>query len=212
MAGMPNAGSCCYSRSSPMPETTGSDNRLYKINYSVYKSIQFFKAAKTMKQDSVADQDGVAADPTIDQFPLTDQAGHLLRRCQQRAVDLFVEEVTRDLGEHGPTPRQFAVLLCVHQRPGINQTDLVRMSGIDRSTLTEILRRLIDRGLIRRERTQADLRTNALFVTEPGEKLLRRALPAVMRAQRRIMAPIPADRVDDVLAALETLANPPGED
>jgi MarR family transcriptional regulator, lower aerobic nicotinate degradation pathway regulator len=147
-----------------------------------------------------------AAAPTIDQFAMTVQAGHLIRRCQQRAVDLFVEEVTHDMGEDGPTPRQFAVLLSAHQEPGINQTDLVRQSGIDRSTLTEILRRLIARNLIRREKSPTDRRTNALYITEQGDDLLRRALPAVIRAQHRIMEPIPTERLEDVMATLETLA------
>ena len=97
-------------------------------------------------------------------FDLRGAVGHLLRRSQQRAVDLFVEEV----GEDGPTPRQFAVLLSVHQNPGVSQTDLVRMTGIDRSTLTEILRRLGRRGLIRRERQAEDRRTNALHLTAEG--------------------------------------------
>lgn len=153
-----------------------------------------------MKQDKNAGQ------PTIDQFAMTVQAGHLIRRCQQRAVDLFVDEVSNDLGGEGPTTRQFAVLLAAHQEPGINQTDLVRKSGIDRSTLTEILRRLIDRSLIRREKSPTDGRTNALYITQQGEALLHRALPAVIRAQQRIMEPIASEKLEDVMAALEILA------
>jgi DNA-binding MarR family transcriptional regulator len=157
-----------------------------------------------MKQDEIASQ------PTIDQFAMTVQAGHLIRRCQQRAVDLFVDEVSGDLGAEGPTPHQFAVLLSAHQEPGINQTDQVRELGIDRSTLTEILRRLIDRKLIRREKSPTDRRTNALYITRQGDDLLRRALPAVIRAQRRILEPIAQDRLDNVMATLEILAGGEG--
>ena len=164
-----------------------------------------------MEQDNKVSQitgrtTGQTKDQTIDQFAMTVQAGHLIRRCQQRAVDLFTEEVTSDLGNDGPTPRQFAVMLEVHQEPGINQTDLVRKLGIDRSTLTEILRRLIDRKLIRREKSPTDGRTNALYITDQGETLLHQALPAVIRAQQRILAPIAAEQVEEVMAALEILA------
>ena len=133
--------------------------------------------------------------------------GHLLRRSQQRAVDLFVEEV----GEDGPTPRQFAVLLSVHQNPGISQTDLVRMTGIDRSTLTEILRRLGRRGLIRRERQAADRRTNALHLTEEGRAATGSAVDAVERAQQRILEPIPAGKRAAAMRVLERLAGIGGE-
>ena len=135
-------------------------------------------------------------------YALHGAAGHLLRRSQQRAVDLFVEEV----GEDGPTPRQFAVLLSVHQNPGISQTDLVRMTGIDRSTLTEILRRLGRRGLIRRERQPEDRRTNALHLTGAGESAMRAAIDAVERAQERILEPIPAAERAAAMRVLERLA------
>ncbi len=140
------------------------------------------------------DNTGKSRPPTVDDFSLSGQPGHLLRLCQQRAVDLFAEEV----GDDGPTPRQFAIMLSAYQKPGLNQTDLVRLSGIDRSTLTEVLRRQVDRGLIRRERIRTDLRTNALYITPDGEDLLRRALPGVARAQQRILAPI-ADHLRDEL-------------
>ena len=135
-------------------------------------------------------------------YELHAAVGHLLRRSQQRAVDLFVEEV----GEDGPTPRQFAVLLSVHQNPGISQTDLVRVTGIDRSTLTEILRRLGRRGLVRRERQETDRRTNALHLTEDGRGAMESAIGAVERAQHRILEPIPAAERPGAMRLLERLA------
>ena len=138
----------------------------------------------------------------IDGYDLRGAPGHLIRRCQQRAVDLFVDEV----GEAGPTPRQFAILLSVRQHPGINQTDLVRLTGIDRSTLTEILRRMAARDWLRRDRLASDQRTNALTLTAGGEAALNQAFAAAERAQARILAPIaPADR-PAALAVLERLA------
>ncbi len=135
-------------------------------------------------------------------YSLHGAVGHLLRRSQQRAVDLFVEEV----GEDGPTPRQFAVLLSVHQNPGVSQTDLVRTTGIDRSTLTEILRRLGRRGLIRRERQPGDRRTNALHLTGDGRRTMETAIGAVERAQQRILEPIPAAERPAAMRVLERLA------
>ena len=128
--------------------------------------------------------------------------GHLIRRAQQRAVDLFVEEV----GEDGPTPRQFAVLLNVYQNDGMNQTDLVRLSGIDRSTLTEIIRRMVERGWISRRRMENDQRTNALSITEAGEATLHGAFDAMMRAQHRILEPIAPERRSEAMNILALLA------
>ena len=55
--------------------------------------------------------------------------GYLIRLCQQRAVDLFVEEV----GIDGPNPRQFSVLINVFQNPGLSQTALVDTQACSRS-------------------------------------------------------------------------------
>ena len=129
--------------------------------------------------------------------------GHLLRRCQQRAVDLFTVEV----GEGGPTPRQFALMLCIQQNPGASQIELVRRSGIDRSTLAEMVPRLVKRGLVARQRTKDDQRANALRLTAAGEAMLARAVPAVAAAQERILAPIPAAQRKRLIKLLGLIAD-----
>lgn len=138
----------------------------------------------------------------MQEFTLDAVAGHLIRRCQQRAVDLFTDEV----GEDGPNPRQFAVLISVFQNPGMSQTALVETSGIDRSTLTEVLRRMIDRGLISRSRTPTDQRANALFLTDDGRAALKGAFAAAERVQTRILEPIAASDRETAIRILGLLA------
>ncbi len=134
-------------------------------------------------------------------FSLHEAPGHLLRRCQQLAVDLYTVEV----GSNGLTPRQFALLLAIYQKAGISQVDLVRQTGIDRSTVAEMVARLIKRGLLVRQRTENDRRTNALAVTPEGERQLRLAQPGVMRAQDRLMEPIPTGRREEFVALLRQM-------
>ena len=135
-------------------------------------------------------------------YRLSDVPGHLMRRIQQRAFEMFVEEV----GEDGPTPRQFAALVTVWQNPGINQTGLVNLTGIDRSTVGEVLGRLVRRGWLRRRRTTTDARSNALYVTVAGNRLLKRVVPKVDSAQQRILAPIPPDRREEFVSNLRLIA------
>lgn len=136
-------------------------------------------------------------------FTLQDAPGHLLRRCQQLAVDLYTAEV----GSNGLTPRQFALLLAIYQKAGISQVDLVRQTGIDRSTVAEMVARLIKRGLLVRQRTEADRRTNALALTPEGERQLRAAQPGVARAQDRILDPIPSAKRAEFIALLRQLVD-----
>src|SRR5476649_1234130 len=55
--------------------------------------------------------------------------GHLIRRCQQIAVAIFMEE-TRHFAL---TPVQYAALVVVRAQPGIDQTRLVALIALDRS-------------------------------------------------------------------------------
>lgn len=154
----------------------------------------------TETRDANADDDQAV----LRDFALHDAPGHLLRRCQQLAVEAFVQEV----GADGLRPRQFALLYVIAMNEGLSQAELVRLSGIDRSTVAEMLGRLVDRGLLLRTRAGDDGRANAVTLTETGREALMAALPGVARAQARILAPLPAERrarfVDDlrILAGL----------
>lgn len=146
-----------------------------------------------------------AAGRPIDGIALHETPGHLLRRAQQRAVDLFVQAV----GERGLRPPQFALLLAAWQNPEANQSELVRITGIDRSTAADMITRLAGRGLIRRVRTEADGRANRLRVTAEGVAALEAAADRVARAQERIVAPIPAGQRAQFLKNLSLIADLP---
>ncbi|MBI3452270.1 MAG: winged helix-turn-helix transcriptional regulator [Rhodospirillales bacterium] len=126
----------------------------------------------------------------------------MLRRCQQRAIEIFFEEV----GPRRLTPRQFALLVTIAQRPGLSQTDLVDVTGIDRSTVGDMLERLLKRGLVRRRRSGRDQRTNTLYVQPAGLKAVHDTIPAVERAQARILGPLPEDMRPAFVAALRLMA------
>lgn len=116
---------------------------------------------------------------------------HQLHRASQLAGDLFSEEMRSiDL-----TPRQFAVLQVVGSREGLSQTDLVEETGIDRSTIADIVRRMQRKGLLKRRRTKSDARVYAVSLTDKSKKLMQKAGPAARRADERLLAPLsPAER------------------
>ena len=134
-------------------------------------------------------------------FDLAAAPGHLLRRAQQVAVELYLAEV----GEAGPTPQQFALLVSVARHPGASQIELVRLSGIDRSTLAEMARRLVARGLLARRRARGDGRAYSLRITRAGHAFITEAAPGVVRAQERILALLPAARRRGFVADLQRM-------
>ena len=105
---------------------------------------------------------------------------HLLHRALQRALDIYAEE----FGEGGITQRQFAVLAASEARDGATQADLVRITGIDRSTLADMARRMIEKGLLERQRSALDARANAVRLTEAGRIALADAAPKMAAAAK----------------------------
>src|ERR1044072_6602412 len=99
-------------------------------------------------------------------FELSEAPSHLIRRCQQFYGDLYAREAgTREL-----TKQQFTLLAALAQNEGVTQTMLVEITGIERSTLAERLRRMLQRGLLARELTEDDQRANAVAISPAGRK------------------------------------------
>lgn len=112
--------------------------------------------------------------------------GHLIRRAQQIAVAIFIEECRHlDL-----TPVQYAALVAVRDLPGIDATRLSEVIAYDRSTLGGVIDRLEEKGWLERRPSPADKRVKILHPTDAGRRLLVDAEPHVRRAQDRILQPL----------------------
>jgi DNA-binding MarR family transcriptional regulator len=122
---------------------------------------------------------------------LTGTPAHLMRRCNQFYGDLFA----RETGDRDLTKQQYLVLCALEQHEGVSQTALVNATGIDRSTLAEMVRRMLERGLLSRKRTEEDARANAVAITQAGRRVLKAARLAAERAERALLEPLaPPDR------------------
>ena len=123
---------------------------------------------------------------------------HLLHRAGQCAEELFAINV----GRAEITPRQFAVLKAIAGGQDQSQTSLVESTGIDRSTMADIVRRLAAKSLIRRRRTRRDARMYAVSLTEKGHAALKLAEPAARSTDQRILACLPQAQREAFLKSL----------
>ena len=115
--------------------------------------------------------------------------GHLIRRAQQIAVSIFLDEcASLDM-----TPVQYAALVTIRDHPGIDATRLSALVAFDRSTLANVLERLETKRLILRSGNHNDRRVKVLRLTPEGEAVLAQTEPLVDRAQTRILAPLPPE-------------------
>jgi DNA-binding MarR family transcriptional regulator len=123
---------------------------------------------------------------------------HLLHRAGQCAEVLF----TNETGKADLTPRQYAILASVQQNPDISQTGLVEQTGVDRSTLADIVRRLVKKGLLQRKRTRSDARMYAVRLTAKGQSALSSIKPAAGRVDQRLLSVLRPGQRGDFIEAL----------
>ena len=112
--------------------------------------------------------------------------GHYIRRLQQIAVAIFLQETE----PYGVTPVQFAALQAAHNTPGVDQRTLARTIGFDTSTTAGVIDRLEARGLLQRNASPEDRRVRLLTLTDDGAALLAQVVPAMQRAQIRMLDPL----------------------
>ena len=126
-------------------------------------------------------------------------------RCAHVAV---FQHFNHTLGVHGISGPQFGTLLLIEANPGVSQSSIAEALRFDRSTLVQIIDRLEDRGLVRREPSTQDRRSHALRLTEDGAALLDE-LKALSDEHEGIVAEtLSPDERKNLLSLLERLHTP----
>ncbi len=129
--------------------------------------------------------------------------GFLIRRANQVAAAVYAEEC----GQWDLTQPQHGTLLIAHCCPGIDQTGIGQALGFDRATTGQVLRGLEMRGLVARTVSGSDGRRRSIVPTRAGEEVLRRAGPALERAQQALLAPLSAAERRQLAALLARLCD-----
>lgn len=134
---------------------------------------------------------------------LNEQPGYLMRRMHQISVGIFMTEVEG----MGLTPIQFAALQAVRLQPGIDQKTLAKDVALDTSTTGGVIDRLEGRQLIERRACEHDRRARELYITKAGEDTLREVIPAMLKAQTKILSPLTATQQKTFMKLLSLLVN-----
>ena len=136
-------------------------------------------------------------------FNFVEAPGHLIRRAQQLAVAVFMEETSA----FDVTPVQFAILNALMDDPG---EDLVTLSGrvaFDPATFGSVIGRLEAKGWVKREADPGDKRRKLLWTTPEGEGVALKMKRAVSRAQLRIVGPLDVEERTQLSALLSKLVS-----
>jgi MarR family transcriptional regulator, temperature-dependent positive regulator of motility len=132
----------------------------------------------------------------LDRSPL-----HLLHRVHQRATELFQEK----MAGINLTARQYVVLVTAAQHDGASQQDIIDATGIDRSTVSQIMQTMLRKGLLKRKRTREDARAYAITVTEHGRDVLKASETIVTGVDEALIGALPATRAKTFIENLRSI-------
>ncbi|MEQ1714992.1 MAG: MarR family winged helix-turn-helix transcriptional regulator [Hyphomicrobium sp.] len=126
---------------------------------------------------------------------------HSLHRASQFADDLFAEAVD----DKTLTARQLVVLEIVGRQAKLSQTEICAQSGIDRSTMADMIGRMVRKGYVMRRRSRADSRRYAVQLTEKGREAMEKALPHARNVEERVAGVLTAKQRQLFFAALQRI-------
>ncbi|MCT7666914.1 homoprotocatechuate degradation operon regulator HpaR [Shinella kummerowiae] len=110
------------------------------------------------------------------------------------------------LADHDVTEQQWRVLRALSEAGQLDATEVAEKAFILAPSLTRMLRSLEERGLITREKDEADGRRVLLALAPAGQAVIDEVMPDSRRVYADIDARFGARRVDALLDMLEELA------
>ena len=119
-------------------------------------------------------------------YNLDAHPAHLVRRVHQRATQLFHQVMEGD----SLSPTQFAALATILKHGAISQNHLGRLTSMDPSTISVVVRKLIKDGLVRRKRSTVDQRLTILTLTETGQDFTIARLDRSTEVGTRLLVPL----------------------
>src|SRR5438128_11889279 len=100
------------------------------------------------------------------------------------AARLTQRRFSTKLTPHGITPPQWGVLVALWEQDGLSLSELAQRSFFDGPTMTGIVDRLENSGLVERRRDSQDRRVISVYLTDAGREL-RNVLPPLAAATNR---------------------------
>jgi MarR family transcriptional regulator, organic hydroperoxide resistance regulator len=123
------------------------------------------------------------------------------------SVDHGLHKVSKRMATKiGLTGPQRLAIRIIGRSPGMAAGELAALMHLDPSTVTGIIRRLEDGGVIARRADPADARRTRLTLTSRGRDLDRRSAGTIEAAVRRALASVPPQQVAAASQVLTALA------
>lgn len=129
---------------------------------------------------------------------------HLMRELV-RCYQAFESYSTADIRATGLTPPQFDVIATLGNTEGMTFRELGAKTLITKGTLTGVVDRLTDKGLVKRQDHPGDARCTKVVLTPAGEREFRRVFLPHIEYLADAFRRLPVDRQVALTQGLDSL-------
>ena len=115
--------------------------------------------------------------------------GFLIRRLTQIGQAIFFDLCKSE----SITPLQVGMLTALSMNPWLDQKAIGRELSLDRTTTAEVLKRLVDKGLVETRVNPDDRRSRLSVITTDGLNLINELQESIHRSQELLIEPLSPD-------------------
>ncbi|PWK64338.1 MarR family transcriptional regulator [Aminobacter sp. AP02] len=165
------------------------------------------EAQKFKRQTARAANQPLSREETMTQYTKTGydldaHPAYVVRRAHQRATLCFQQVMAgEDL-----SPTQFAALATVLKHGEVSQNHLGRMTAMDPSTISLVVRKLLKQGLIKRSASDTDQRLTIITLTDEGTRYTLERLARSVEVGQRLLSPLTAAEQATLLRLLQRIS------
>ncbi len=160
-------------------------------------------APRPENREHILSRDEILAYYARTGYNLEHHPAHLIRRAHQRATAAFQAVLSGD----DLTPTQHAALASVLKHGELSQNHLGRLTAMDPSTISLVVRALLKRGLITRRPSKTDQRMSMIALTDLGVRYTLERLDSSMQVARRLLEPLSATEQASLLDLLRRITS-----
>ena len=137
------------------------------------------------------------------EYAVPDMPGHLLRRCHQISVAIFLEECQA----YELTPLQYVTLATLAAFGPLDKARIGGIAALDRTTVAVVVKNLDERGFVTARPSEQDRRATLIEITAEGRDLLASVRTHVSNAQERMVAPLSKAERAEFMRLLRKIAD-----
>ena len=107
------------------------------------------------------------------------------------------------LKEHNITSAEYPVIIVLNKKDGITQEEISSELGLDKSAITRVVKSLLEKGFIERQKNQEDLRCNKIYLTEKGHSCWKYIKEGMEKWNSIMSKDIETKEVEEVVSEIE---------